>query len=105
MEYRAAKGNNNKTGRGWKTFKHYNDLDRVLGHRPALRPPFVLDASAGGLSVEPNSEGVRVERSSDSESSRTDIFILNFIHLHVTIYLYAVHVTSAFRKRLREKCH
>ena len=33
---------------------YYDDLDRVLGHRPAMRPPF---ASVGGLSVEPNQKG------------------------------------------------
>ena len=43
-------------------------MDRVLGHCPALRPPFVLDASARGLSVEPNQEGERVDRSSEDAS-------------------------------------
>ena len=62
-----------------------------------MRPPFVLDASAGGLSTEPNQEGERVDRSSEDESGKTDILI----HLHVhtcKLYMYTVHVTSALRK-------
>ena len=81
MEYRAAKGNNNKTGRGWKTFKYYDDLDRVLGHCPALRPPFVLDA----VSRTYNHEGVRVDRSSDSESSKTDKFIYSLTCSYILV--------------------
>ena len=57
----------------------------VIAHA-ALRPPFVLDASAGGLSVEPNQEGERVDRSSEGESCKTDKLI--FIHLHDCTYLY-----------------
>ena len=52
-EYRTEKDNNNEIGRGRKTFRYYDDLDKVLGHRLASRPLVVLDASAGGLSVEP----------------------------------------------------
>ena len=68
-EYRQAKDNNNKTGRGRKTFKHYDELDAVLGHRPASRPPVVLDATAGGLSVEPSQEGER--DSTDNDCGKT----------------------------------
>ena len=35
-----------------------------------MRPPFVLDASAGGLSIEPNQEGERVDGSSEGEVVR-----------------------------------
>ena len=34
----------------------YDELDAVLGHRPASAPPLVLDVSAGGISVEPTEE-------------------------------------------------
>ena len=59
---------------------YYDDLDSVLGHRPALRPPFVLYASAGGLSVEPNQEGERLDRSSEGESGKA-------IHFTCTLYM------------------
>ena len=64
-KYRQVKDNNNKTGRGRKTFKYYDELDVVLGHRPASRPPVVLDATAGGLSVEPSQEGKRDSTDND----------------------------------------
>ena len=90
MYIQNQKGNTEQQ-RKTTTKKHsssyYDDLDRVLGHRPALRPPF---ASVGGLSVEPNQKGERVDRSSEGESGKADT--LSFIHL------YTVHVTSAFRK-------
>ena len=72
-EYRTAKDNNNETGKGRKTFKYYDDLDKVLGHRPASRPPVVLDASAGGLTVEPSQEGERDDQISEDENGKTDI--------------------------------
>ena len=68
-EYRQVKDNNNKTGRGRKTFKYYDELDAVLGHRPASRPPVVLDATVGGLSVEPSQEGER--DSTDNDCGKT----------------------------------
>ena len=66
-KYRTAKDNNNETGRGRTTFKYYDDLDRVLGHRPASRPlhVVVLDASAGGLSLEED------KKNSEGESGKT----------------------------------
>ena len=42
-KYREIKDNNNKTGRGRKTCKFYKELDRILGHRPALVPSALLD--------------------------------------------------------------
>ena len=53
-DYGVAKDHNNETGRGRRTFKYYDEMDAVLGHRPASRPPVMLDASAGGLAVEPS---------------------------------------------------
>ena len=52
-----------------------------------MRLPFVLEASAGGLSVEPNQEGERVDRSSEGESGKTDILIFINLHAHTcTLY-------------------
>ena len=42
-KYREIKDNNNKTGRGRKSCKFYKELDRILGHRPALVPSALLD--------------------------------------------------------------
>ncbi len=42
-EYRTVKDNNNETGRDRKTCKHYDELDEILGHRPASIPAITLD--------------------------------------------------------------
>ena len=48
----------------------------------------ILDASAGGLSVEPNQEGERVDRSSEGESGKTDILLTcMYILVHCTRHL------------------
>ena len=49
-DYRVAK-DHNETGRGRK---YYDEMDAVLSHRSASQPPVILDASAGGLAVEPS---------------------------------------------------
>ena len=37
------KDHNGETGRGRKTFKFYDELDVILGHRPASVPSILLD--------------------------------------------------------------
>ena len=51
--YRSIKDHNNKSGNDKKTGQFYEELDAILGHRPASTPPVVLDACAGGLSALP----------------------------------------------------
>ena len=51
--YRPIKDHNNKSGNDKKTSQFYEQLDAILGHRPASTPPVVLDACAGGLSALP----------------------------------------------------
>ena len=51
--YRPIKDHNNKSGNDKKTSQFYEQLDAVLGHRPASTPPVVLDTCAGGLSALP----------------------------------------------------
>ena len=51
--YRSIKDHNNKTGNDKKTSQFYDELDAILGHRPASTPPVILDACAGGLSALP----------------------------------------------------
>ena len=54
--YRSIKDHNNKTGNEKKSGQFYDELDEILGHRPASTPPVILDACAGGLSS-PAAEG------------------------------------------------
>ena len=41
--YRTVKDHNNETGRGRKTCKFFEELDEILGHRPASTPHVLVD--------------------------------------------------------------
>ena len=104
-EYRQAKDNNNKSGRGRKTFKHYDELDAVLGHRPASRPPVVLDATVGGLSVEPSQEGER--DSADNNCGKTmtmlcPVCLVSTVTAYLVSYSYLVS-KQRWRKDLKSE--
>ena len=43
-EYRTVKDSNNCTGRDRKTCRYFDELDEILGHRPASAPSHLLDA-------------------------------------------------------------
>ena len=45
-EYKKIKDHNGVTGNGRKTFKFYNKLDEILGHRPASAPAFLVDTGS-----------------------------------------------------------
>ena len=44
-EYKRTKDYNGLTGRGTRKWRYYDQLDAILGNRPASRPPIVLDTS------------------------------------------------------------
>ena len=48
-EYKKVKDHNGVTGNGRKSFKFYQKLDEILGHRPASAPAVVLDAGSSTL--------------------------------------------------------
>ena len=51
-DYRKIKTHHNKTGRGRQTRKYMDQLDLILGHRPASEPPVVLQSAQQDLSTE-----------------------------------------------------
>ena len=55
------KDHNGVTGNGRKTFKFYNKLDKILGHRPASVPSVLLDAGSSSATIsesqDSNTEG------------------------------------------------
>lgn len=54
------KDHNGVTGNGRKTFKFYDKLDEILGHRPASAPNFLVDTghgTANAQSQESDAEG------------------------------------------------
>ena len=52
QEYKKVKDNNGLTGRGTKRWIYFDQLDAILGHRPAMAPPIVLDTSSAEVRVE-----------------------------------------------------
>ena len=58
-----------------KNSKFFDEPDAVLGHRPASAPSFVLDVSAGGISVERSEE-----RNDDRGNGRIILVFLRPFH-------------------------
>lgn len=46
-DYRIVKDNNDETGRARKTCKYFDELDVILGHRPASIPAVLIDTGRG----------------------------------------------------------
>ena len=44
-EYRKFKDKHGKTGTGHSSWKFFDDMDKILGHKPATCPPTVIDTS------------------------------------------------------------
>ena len=44
-EYRKIKDKHGKTGTGRSSWKFFDDMDKILGHKPATCPPTVIDTS------------------------------------------------------------
>ena len=55
-QYRVVKDNNRETGRGRKSCKFYDELDAILGHRPASVPAVILDTGNQDSPQETTSE-------------------------------------------------
>ena len=50
-DYCKVKDKNGKTGRGRSIWKYFDALDAILGHRPATKPPLLLDTAAEEMIV------------------------------------------------------
>ena len=48
-DYQKTKDKNKETGNKRKTCKYQEALEEVLGHRPATKPPLVIDTSSAGI--------------------------------------------------------
>ena len=55
------KDKHGKTGRGRSTWKFLDALDAVLGHKPATRPPLVLDTSEDHAERDESDDDAEVE--------------------------------------------
>lgn len=64
--YKDAKANNNLTGRGKKTSPHYEIFDQILGSRPVVTMPGVIQSIGG-------SESGFLDNSSSSQDSDAEL--------------------------------
>ena len=69
-DYRKVKDKNGKTGRGRSIWKYFDALDAILGHRPATKPPLLLDTAAEEMIVA--STIITTESEEESEESPVD---------------------------------
>ncbi|XP_064398521.1 uncharacterized protein LOC135345100 [Halichondria panicea] len=72
--YKKVKDGNNKTGESRKTCKFYDELDRILEHRPASAPSFLVDTSSEVEErvdevVEDTDDGSQIQPQSPVESA------------------------------------
>ena len=89
--YKKVKDSNNKTGERRKTCKFYDELDRILGHRPASAPSFLVDTSS------------EMEERVDEIVEDTDGTIIIMIHLILILNLLtqmAVKFSHSFQWRV-----
>ena len=69
LDYRKIKDKHGKTGRGRSTWKFLDALDAVLGHKPATKPPLVLDTSEDHAEHDESDDDAEVE---DDDLSAVD---------------------------------
>ena len=50
QKYKKVKTLNNTSGQGKNSFPFYEEIDKVLGHKPSINPLSTLSSAAGGLS-------------------------------------------------------
>ena len=68
QEYKEVVDNNTETGRKRKTFRFFKEMDAVLGHRPATKPPAVVSSGKPCSVLESDEESDVEEEISREES-------------------------------------
>ena len=64
-DYRKIKDKHRKTGRGRSAWKFFDAMDDVLGHKPATKPPVVLDTSEDPIEQNELDNDVEVDDEDD----------------------------------------
>ena len=79
-EYRQTKDHNGQTRRGRKVCKFYRELDSILGHRPTLVPPVLLNTGTtknGSSSTEnPRGDSNSAEGREEIETNGNNILYI-----------------------------
>ena len=70
-KYKEIKDNNGETGRGRKSCKSFDEMDRILGHRPTSVLPVLFELSLPGPS------GAAAQPQADSEVDEGKQLLLN----------------------------
>ena len=66
FEYRKIKDKNGKTGRGRNDWKFFEAMDQVLGHKPATKPPVLIESGDVTRSEENSDTTVVIEDAQNS---------------------------------------
>ena len=82
-QYRAVKDHNNQTGNGRKACKYFEELDKILGHRPASVPTVLLDS--GTISSVQDSQDPEAERETNGKIPVCAITTPNS-HLYIILH-------------------
>ena len=76
FEYKKIKDTMGKTGRGRKNWKYFEAMDQVLGHKPATRPPVVIESGESSMSCDPETSAPSPTSLSSSILNETEDSIL-----------------------------
>ena len=63
-KYKEIKDNNGETGRGRKSCKFFDEMDRILGHRPTSVPHVLFESSLpgpSGAAAQPQPDSEEIE--------------------------------------------
>ena len=69
LEYRKMKDTRKKTGTGRKDWRYFEEMDAVLGHKPATQPPVVVESGEAAAS---DSSGHKSGDEEEAESATGD---------------------------------
>ncbi|XP_045173150.2 uncharacterized protein LOC123534792 [Mercenaria mercenaria] len=67
-DYKKVKDSNAQSGNARKTNRYFEELDRILGHRPATRPSSVLSTSTTETDIS-DQENVNTDEEQDSDTN------------------------------------
>jgi len=70
-EYQKVKDKNKQTGNNCRTWKYTEAIDKILGGRPAIKPPLVIDtlnSSAETVGTDDDQESKKVDNDSVEDS-------------------------------------
>ena len=71
--YKKVKDNNDRSGRARRACKYFDDIDAILGCRPATQPPGVIESATKSRATTNSPDGSSDSERSDVESYSGDV--------------------------------